>query len=250
MVIDTTGTVKDKYYTSSFGAPTGQTVSLNQRYRYTGKPFDEDGGIDLYYYGARYYDPMLGRFLAVDPLASKYPGWSPYLYTLDNPLRFIDPDGKDIALHVWESERTGTKMHSDLYFQDGTGEWFRLDAGDYGIGISEVDGPPEGSLLIPTTVEQDKLITKSALEYYENSDDVEWKFDPCFFNCKDIVSEVVNNSGAKVTIRNDWNTVYPSTWFNDMKMMTIDLGLQYKDADATRVSIPYRRYEIVVTEER
>ena len=63
VVIDSAGTVKDWYHTSSFGVPTGQTVSLNQKYRYTGKPFDEDGGIDIYYYGARYYDPMLGRFL-------------------------------------------------------------------------------------------------------------------------------------------------------------------------------------------
>lgn len=47
-----------------------------------------------YYYGARYYDPELGRFLAMDPAAGKYPGWSPYAYTLDNPIRNVDPDGR------------------------------------------------------------------------------------------------------------------------------------------------------------
>ncbi len=96
MVIDSTGTVKDtykRYY--AFGDAAQQTVSTDQRYRYTGKPFDDEGAFDLYYYGARYYDPKLGRFIAVDPLAGKYPSWSPYAYTLDNPMNLLDPDGSE-----------------------------------------------------------------------------------------------------------------------------------------------------------
>jgi RHS repeat-associated protein len=59
---------------------------------FTGKELDNT--TDLYYFGARYYDPSIGRFISVDPLAEKYPGWSPYVYALDNPLKFIDPDGR------------------------------------------------------------------------------------------------------------------------------------------------------------
>ncbi len=44
--------------------------------------------------GARYYDSWQGRWLQVDPLTAKYPGWSPYNYVEDNPLRLIDHNGK------------------------------------------------------------------------------------------------------------------------------------------------------------
>ena len=50
------------------------------------------------YFGARYYDSDLGRWTSVDPLADKYPGWSPYNYTLNNPLKYIDPDGREIKV--------------------------------------------------------------------------------------------------------------------------------------------------------
>jgi RHS repeat-associated protein len=61
------------------------------KYRFTGKEVDEETG--LYYFGARYYDPRISLWYGVDPLAEDYPDWSSFAYTMNNPIRFIDPTG-------------------------------------------------------------------------------------------------------------------------------------------------------------
>ncbi|WKZ76144.1 MAG: RHS repeat-associated core domain-containing protein [Vicingaceae bacterium] len=47
-----------------------------------------------YDFGARMYDARVGIFTSVDPLARKFPGWSPYAAFKNNPIVFVDPDGK------------------------------------------------------------------------------------------------------------------------------------------------------------
>ena len=63
-----------------------------EHYGFTCKEHDSESG--LLYYGARYYDAELGRFLQVDPMSRKYPSLSAYVYCADNPLAYTDPDGK------------------------------------------------------------------------------------------------------------------------------------------------------------
>ena len=79
--------------------PTGETFIEQQDtswvspYKFNGKELDEETG--LYYYGARYYDPRLSLWLGTDPMQGKYPGISTYCYTVGNPVKFIDPDGRE-----------------------------------------------------------------------------------------------------------------------------------------------------------
>ena len=62
-------------------------------YKFNGKELDEETG--LYYYGARYYDAQTSIWLAVDPMADKYPEMSAYAYCANNPVNLIDPDGRE-----------------------------------------------------------------------------------------------------------------------------------------------------------
>lgn len=89
--------------------PFGETMyekmdgSYDNPYKFNAKELDEDTG--LYYYGARYYNPRLSIWYGVDPLAEKMPSWSPYNYTFDNPIKYVDPDGKspvDIIFNLYD----------------------------------------------------------------------------------------------------------------------------------------------------
>lgn len=78
------------YGSTSYQAARSQTETP-KRYRYTGKERDEESG--LYYHGARYYAPWIGRWSAADP-SGILDGANLYVYVRDNPVRFVDPDGK------------------------------------------------------------------------------------------------------------------------------------------------------------
>ena len=79
-----------------FGSTSYQAVAsqtgVPKRYRYTGKERDEEN--DLYYHGARYYAPWLGRWTSCDPLELR-DGTNQYQYAHSNPARFSDPDGRE-----------------------------------------------------------------------------------------------------------------------------------------------------------
>ena len=76
----------------TFGQTYAQTTA--NRYKFNGKELQTIGGLDLLDYGARMYDTKIARWLVQDPLAEKYYPFSAYNYCVNNPVRFVDKDGK------------------------------------------------------------------------------------------------------------------------------------------------------------
>lgn len=73
--------------------------AVTSKYKFGGKElndneFNDGSGLDQYDFGARSYDPQIGKWQTVDPLADNMRSWSTYNYTFNNPIVMIDPDGK------------------------------------------------------------------------------------------------------------------------------------------------------------
>ena len=97
-------------------------------YKFNGKQFDDETG--LYYYGARYLNPMASIWYGVDPLAEKYIDVSAYLYCYGNPIKMIDSNGKEthVALNKDGTYSViGGKLNEDrniyIYSKDKYGRY-------------------------------------------------------------------------------------------------------------------------------
>ena len=66
----------------------------NTPYLFNAKEYDEETG--MYYYGARYYEPRISLWMSTDPLQEKDPNISSFCYTSNNPIKYIDPNGKSM----------------------------------------------------------------------------------------------------------------------------------------------------------
>ena len=83
------------YYPFGLSFNSGQLDgSVDQKYLYNGKELQDELSLNWYDYGARMYMPEIGRWGVADPLADKAHSWTPYRYSFNNPIMFIDPDGR------------------------------------------------------------------------------------------------------------------------------------------------------------
>ncbi len=95
VVADAEGNVEEvnDYYPFG-GLMSNATGNDFQRYKYNGKELDRKAGLNWYDYGARFYDPGIGRFMTVDPQSEKLYHWNSYNYCIGNPVKLVDKDGE------------------------------------------------------------------------------------------------------------------------------------------------------------
>ena len=111
------GTVEQVTNYYPFGTPYSDGTPTNtamQPFKYGAKELDMTHGWHTYDFGARIYDPTLARWLSPDPMMEKYYPWSPYVYCGNDPVRYVDPDGRDYSVYVDNSN--GTILISAFFF--------------------------------------------------------------------------------------------------------------------------------------
>jgi RHS repeat-associated protein len=102
MVTDENGVVTKRHDYMPFGIEWSPPEPVTERVLFAGEERDQETGFD--YFGARYYGNQDGRFTTVDPLLDieqalvEPQRWNRYTYTLNNPFKFTDPDGRDPRL--------------------------------------------------------------------------------------------------------------------------------------------------------
>jgi len=99
-------------------------AGAENNYLFNGKELDEESG--LYYYGARYYDPIISMWLGVDPMAQQRAWASPYNYCQNNPIGRVDVDGRidraESGAYIGYTESLGeggNEGFPTLYFETG-----------------------------------------------------------------------------------------------------------------------------------
>ena len=144
-----------------------QVRKTEYQYKYNAKEWQDELGLNMYDYGARNYDPAIGRFFNMDPLAEVSRKFSPYAYALDNPVYFIDPDGM-MATDWYKSKKgdyvydSSIKSQKDLETSGIEGEYLGkshtinvTQNGDFvgSISLKENGSIDTSNLNIPTTDE-------------------------------------------------------------------------------------------------
>ncbi len=176
-VVDASGKVKQVTNYYPFGAPYADSPVNpdHQPYKYNGKELDRMHGLNTYDYGARQYYPILCRWDRVDPLCEKYYAISPYAYCNNNPVRFVDPDGRD----VWELDEQGnlvniikTDEYDRISYVNSQGEVGASIQFDYGMVSHETVKSSHGDYDM-FTIRGDEN-GSSVFEMLAQNTDVEW----------------------------------------------------------------------------
>jgi RHS repeat-associated protein len=210
---DDNANIQNSYAYSPYGQ--SQTVgpdSANNPNQYTSRENDNTG---LYYYRARYYDPVLKRFVSSDPIGLAG-GLNTYSYVRGSPVIFADPNGLDVTISFNGSAASGAG-HVGISVNSPNTVGQRPQVGQSSIALAlginvpgqiSLDPVPDARINIPLEARQDHLVqqcidqrTREQQDYnlYEN-------------NCAQFVQQCLKVAGVPAV-----DTKYPRILFNDLR---------------------------------
>jgi len=158
LVTDVNGEAYELFLYNAWGESLHQWTSNSSNswsspYRFNSKELDPETG--MHYYGARYHHPKLSVWMSVDPLASQ--NLNQYQFTGNNPLMYLDPDGRDTVFatlndDLWTISSTSISEGSDYIALtvDGETEYHEFNEGEYGnrVNVLNIESTQDYTLAI------------------------------------------------------------------------------------------------------
>ena len=131
LVVDGNGNIEEVNHYYPFGALMGDRCGVSRnKYKYIGKELDTMYGWNMQDHEARWYDPIVGRWMVTDPLQEKYYDISTYCYAYNHPTRYVDPTGMEGWLSDWwKQNNVGTRLLGCIQMAGGS-----IEAVGGGIG--------------------------------------------------------------------------------------------------------------------
>ncbi len=185
IITDQNGVLVSRIDYEPFGRELVDTTKT--KYTFTGKEQDATG---LQYFGARYYDSGIGRFTQVDP--NYNPSESPYEYARNNPLKYVDPNGKDAADSVaYPTEAPDLASDAAIYIENNFARIYRAAQDMLGIHTGRL---PTISLVPDTPGEQ----YSDEASYFEELNKVNIYKIPYFMKGPDMTLDIKRLEGYMI----------------------------------------------------
>ena len=157
------------------------SVDRSYKYKYNGKELQDEFGLNVYDYGARFYYPDVPIFWQIDPLTEKYNFQSPYVYAANNPVYFIDKDG----------------MSPDDLILKGKNAQKVVDLMNLGLGGNYVSLGKKGKVNINITEKQIENLTANQKGLY---DIIKQTMDP------KTLTTIIVKDGSHTVVSGDYNS--------------------------------------------
>lgn len=144
-------------------------------------------------FAGRYYDSATGRWLSVDPKADKYPGWSPYNYALNNPLKYIDPNGQEVYV------ASNGYINWNIPVKDANDPRVYLVMNDKQTLIGELGGRIDANVIFKNLLNENIEIAKDMWSPFAFKDLVQNKGEWDFKNNKNTIYGIANDEENRGT---------------------------------------------------